>query len=73
LLQAAARDHLPLDPSVKAKVKEAVSSAAVPESKDRPTIDAVIEEVQQQSWYREQILERRVFDEKEGRTGEDLG
>jgi DEAD/DEAH box helicase domain-containing protein len=44
----------------------------VPESKDRPTIDAVIEEMQQQSWYREQILERRVFDAKEGRTGECL-
>jgi DEAD/DEAH box helicase domain-containing protein len=53
---------------MKGKGKEPVN-IPVPESKDRPTIDAIIEEIQQASWYKEQILERRVFEQKEGRTG----
>ncbi len=41
----------------------------VPASMDRPTIDNVIEEIMQQKWYKNQIIDRRVFDEKEGTVG----
>lgn len=41
----------------------------VPASMDRPTIDSVIEEIMQQGWYKDQIVDRRVFDEKEGTIG----
>jgi DEAD/DEAH box helicase domain-containing protein len=41
----------------------------VPTSMDRPSIDSVIEEIMQQEWYKNQIVDRRVFDEKEGTIG----
>lgn len=43
----------------------------VPASLDRPSIDTVIEEITQQEWYKDQIVDRRVFDEKEGTIGMD--
>jgi DEAD/DEAH box helicase domain-containing protein len=41
----------------------------VPASMDRPSIDSVIKEIMQQEWYKDQIIDRRVFDEKEGTIG----
>jgi DEAD/DEAH box helicase domain-containing protein len=41
----------------------------VPASMDRPSIDSVIKEIMQQEWYKNQIIDRRVFDEKEGSVG----
>lgn len=43
----------------------------VPASMDRPTVDNVIEEIIRQEWYKNQIVDRRVFDEKEGTIGMD--
>lgn len=74
LLQAAAREHIPVypnssrealtDPDFKAKRR------SIPEPEERPSIDSVIEEIMKQDWYKEQITERRVFDPKDGQTGE---
>lgn len=41
----------------------------VPASMDRPSMDIVIEEIMEQVWYRGQIIDRRMFDEKEGTIG----
>lgn len=45
------------------------SRYAVPASEDRPAIDDVIMEIMEESWYKEQIVERRIFDAKEGVIG----
>ena len=41
----------------------------VPAFMDRPSIDSVIKEIMQQEWYKDQIVDRRVFNEKEGTIG----
>jgi DEAD/DEAH box helicase domain-containing protein len=75
LLRSAARDHIPLDPSTASKERSepfsAVSIAAshVPESKDRPTIGSVLDELEHEQWYKDQIVDRRTFDEKHGQIG----
>ncbi|KAL7283261.1 hypothetical protein ACG7TL_002690 [Trametes sanguinea] len=72
LLQGAARDHIPVHPAVirpltilsqspdKGKYK------AVPEPDSRPAIEEVIQEIEGQEWYAEQISYRRIFDAKDG-------
>jgi hypothetical protein len=74
LLQAASRDHIPVNPSQKSSLTffdqgKGKGRMIVPASMDRPTIDSVIEEIMQQEWYKDQIIDRRVFDEKEGTIG----
>ncbi|KAG2115190.1 DEAD H helicase [Suillus discolor] len=65
LLQAAARDHIPVNPSTK-KVLLANESQhlIIPEPKDRPSIDDILLEIQKQQWYKNQIADRRTFKEK---------
>ncbi|KAG1749078.1 DEAD H helicase [Suillus paluster] len=68
LLQAAARDHIPVNPFAK-KVLAATNAGGsqnliIPEPKDRPSIDDIIVEIQKQSWYEKQIVDRRTFKEK---------
>lgn len=41
----------------------------VPASMDRPTIDSVIEEIENQSWFKGQIVHRKAFSAKEGTLG----
>jgi DEAD/DEAH box helicase domain-containing protein len=75
LLQAASRDHIPINPSRKSSLTsfsdngEGASKMAVPDSKDRPSIDSVIQEIMEQEWYKEQIVNRRICDPKEGNVG----
>ncbi|KAL6309039.1 P-loop containing nucleoside triphosphate hydrolase protein [Sparassis latifolia] len=64
LLQAAARDQIPVHPSSKSDPRE--PHGPVPEPEDRPEIASVLEEIQKQGWYKDQICDRRVFEEKEG-------
>jgi DEAD/DEAH box helicase domain-containing protein len=74
LLQAASRDHIPVNPSQKSALsffEQGTGGMIVPASLDRPSIDTVIEEITQQEWYNDQIVDRRVFDEKEGTIGMD--
>ncbi|KAF7338638.1 DEAD/H helicase [Mycena venus] len=65
LLKAAAHDHIPIDPSK----PESWPKFTIPEPKNRPSIDAVLEEVMQQEWYSEQIVERRTVEAKVGQIG----
>ncbi|KAH8117220.1 DEAD/H helicase [Phellopilus nigrolimitatus] len=71
LVQAAAREHIPVNPSTAKNENWSTSSRllAVPASKERDTIDEIIEEIKLAEWYKEQIVDRRVFDAKEGRIG----
>ncbi|KAH9930993.1 P-loop containing nucleoside triphosphate hydrolase protein [Fomitopsis serialis] len=71
LLQAAARDHIPIDPSSRSFNQLSQSGSTgdqriVPDPADRPTINAVIEEIQEQEWYQDQVVDRRIVDAKDG-------
>ncbi|KAK7693290.1 hypothetical protein QCA50_002857 [Cerrena zonata] len=67
LLQAAARDHIPIDPN---KPKTQEPSREVPDPQHRPAIEDVILDIQQQQWYSEQISYHRIFDAKLGQNAE---
>lgn len=73
LLQAAARDHIPVHPGSKqpsasqADAKEKYRE--VPDSDKRPSIEEVVCEIEQQDWYREQIVHKRIFEAKVGQPG----
>jgi DEAD/DEAH box helicase domain-containing protein len=43
--------------------------APVPDSTDRPSIGDVLAEIQEQGWYKEQIVHRRTFEAREGQIG----
>ncbi|KAF8894415.1 P-loop containing nucleoside triphosphate hydrolase protein [Infundibulicybe gibba] len=69
LLQKAGREHIPIDPHrIPSESFKAVETTEVPSSKHRPTIEAVIRELQQELWYKGQIIENRIIDEKLGQT-----
>lgn len=72
LLQSAGRDHIPINPSAShatfSEFSEAVSSQ-VPDPSHRPSISSILSELGSQSWYRNQIVERREFDVRDGKTG----
>ncbi|KAH8108129.1 P-loop containing nucleoside triphosphate hydrolase protein [Cristinia sonorae] len=72
LVQEAARDYIPVDPSsttstIDTKGKNRQST--VPAAHERPTIDTILEEIQKQAWYNNQIVHRRTAEAKEGQTG----
>jgi DEAD/DEAH box helicase domain-containing protein len=69
LLQAAAHDHIPLDPKALAKAQLEGEPQAVPKSEERPSIEAIIEEAMAATSYREQIVHHRVFEAREARVG----
>ncbi|KAI9064267.1 P-loop containing nucleoside triphosphate hydrolase protein [Trametes sanguinea] len=72
LLKAAARDHIPVHPAVIRPLTTLSQSPdkgkykAVPEPDNRPAIEEVIEEIEGQDWYAEQIAYRRIFDARDG-------
>lgn len=71
LLQAAAKDHIPVNPKSKGRTK-AVSpddKLVIPGPEERSSIDELIQEIRDQEWYRDQIVDRRTFDAKEAREG----
>ncbi len=73
LLQAAAREHIPLDPSNKASLAALSTSQhapkPIPDPEHRPSIEAVIEELRGKDWYMGQILYERTAEAKEARIG----
>ncbi|KAI5124321.1 hypothetical protein M0805_008928 [Coniferiporia weirii] len=72
LVQSAARDHIPVNPHEVVK-KEDWSSAsrllAVPDPKDRESMDNIIEKIKLSEWYKDQIVHRRAIAAKEGQIG----
>lgn len=69
LLQAAAKAHMPVNPSASFEKK----GLAPAQPNVRPAIGTVIAEMKEQAWYKGQILESRVFGATEGQTGEEPG
>jgi DEAD/DEAH box helicase domain-containing protein len=65
LLVASAREHIPLNTSLGA----GAGSSCIPDPENRQPIDRIVEEIQEQEWYRNQIGYRRTFDEKVGSIG----
>ncbi|KAI9456100.1 hypothetical protein HD554DRAFT_2317614 [Boletus coccyginus] len=71
ILQAASRDHIPVNPRSKGL------TGAVPSHDrltilgpgERPSVDEVIQEILDQDWYNGQIVDRRTFDAREAREG----
>jgi DEAD/DEAH box helicase domain-containing protein len=72
LLQTVARDHIPIMPPSKPAMFSEVRGkehASVPEPKDRPTVDEVLTEIENQEWYKKQIVYRRTFEAKVEQIG----
>ncbi|KAI0051412.1 P-loop containing nucleoside triphosphate hydrolase protein [Auriscalpium vulgare] len=65
LLIAAARDHVPVDPNA----NDEPGDKTIPDPEHRSSIPDLITEVEGQDWYRGQILNRKVFEEKLGQMG----
>ncbi|THH10272.1 hypothetical protein EW145_g1433 [Phellinidium pouzarii] len=72
LVQSAARDHIPVNPNTikKDDWSSSVRLLKVPESSERDSISDIIEEIKLSEWYKDQIIDRRCFDAKEGQIGE---
>lgn len=66
LLQAAAKAHIPVNPSASFFEKKELAPAQLSK---QPAITDVIAEAQEQVWYKGQIVESRVIDPVEGQTG----
>lgn len=74
LLQTAAHDHIPLNPNAAKQENWSLPSPVVeiPSSAERDSIDKIIEEIKLADWYRDQIVDRRIFAAKESRTGKKI-
>ncbi|KAF9228793.1 DEAD H helicase [Gyrodon lividus] len=68
LLQAAARDHIPVNPKAKEHPKS-FEKTTIPSPEERHSIDEVIREIQEEQWYKNQIVDRRTFEAREARQG----
>jgi DEAD/DEAH box helicase domain-containing protein len=66
LLVASAQEHIPLNT---ASVGLTGELSHIPDPENRQPIDGIIEELQEQKWYMQQIKYRRTFDAKEGSLG----
>lgn len=71
LLQTAARDHIPVSPKSNGltTVVHSDDKLTIPGPEERPSIDEVIQEIQEQEWYKNQVVDRRTFDAREARQG----
>ncbi|KAF8831611.1 hypothetical protein HHX47_DHR1000474 [Lentinula edodes] len=71
LLQAAAREHIPVDP---AHIKhhtfvDETMHMPIPNSEDRASIHDIFVELKKQHWYQDQIVDHRIIGAREGQTG----
>ncbi|RDB21503.1 ATP-dependent helicase hrq1 [Hypsizygus marmoreus] len=65
LLQAAGRACIPVNPCC-ATISGGKFNTTVPETNDRPSVNDVIAELEDQAWCNGQIIERRRFESKAG-------
>ncbi|GLB35145.1 putative DNA replication factor CDT1 like [Lyophyllum shimeji] len=65
ILQTAAQAHVPVKPNVSTVKSTEIKYTTVPDPSDRPTVDAIIAELKEQSWYKNQIIDRRTFEARE--------
>ena len=69
-MQAAAHDHIPVHPTMKTAAFSDTDKMEIPSAEDRPSVEEIIAEIEKAEWYRKQIVERRIFEAKEGNIGE---
>jgi DEAD/DEAH box helicase domain-containing protein len=67
LLVASAQKHIHLNTASVGLTSR--GSSHIPDTENREPIDGIIEELQEQKWYVQQIKYRRTFDAKEGTHG----
>jgi DEAD/DEAH box helicase domain-containing protein len=70
LVQQAARDHIPVNPKDRKREDSPVKN--IPDVSTRPSILEVIEEIKEQEWYHDQIVEQRSFEAHEAEFGVSL-
>jgi DEAD/DEAH box helicase domain-containing protein len=69
MLQEAARDHIPIDPSA-AMFTTPKNELVIPDATSRPSVDELVQDLTEQEWYREQIVFRKTIDAHVPETGE---
>ena len=76
LLQAAAREYIPIDPNNQSSIAAAMTatqvqspSKIIPDPEHRPSIEDVVAEIQSQDWYAEQIVYNKVFEPRIAQLG----
>lgn len=71
LLKSAAREHIPVNPNATISRDDGSTEdrLKIPDSKERESIDEIIDEIKLSDWYKDQITVRKTFDPKEARTG----
>ncbi|KAI0807176.1 P-loop containing nucleoside triphosphate hydrolase protein [Fomes fomentarius] len=76
LLEAAAREHIPVHPGSKhsdfgaTEENEKAKNREVPEPGNRPSIEAIVGEIEKMDWYKEQIAYKHVFEARDGQSAE---
>ena len=74
LLRAAARDHIPIDPTDKSSIVALSASQGVskviPDAEHRPSIESVMKEIREQDWFENQIVFERTVPEKNPQYGQ---
>ena len=75
LVQAAAREHIPIDPNNKqsldnVKIASQSGPKVIPDPEHRPSVDSVTVEMQMQDWYVGQIRYNKVFEAREASIGD---
>ncbi|KAL0071661.1 ATP-dependent 3'-5' DNA helicase [Marasmius tenuissimus] len=75
LLLTAARDHIPVHPGKKANpscslILEDPLNTAIPDPENRPSVNEVLNEITNQTWYKDQIIEHKSIESREGKTAE---
>ncbi|KAJ3860339.1 DEAD/H helicase, partial [Lentinula novae-zelandiae] len=71
LLQAAAREHIPVNPEhlKHHTFVDETMHMPIPNSEDRASIHDIFVELQKQHWYQDQIVDHRIIEARECRTG----
>uniref|UniRef100_A0A0W0G829 Phosphoglycerate kinase n=1 Tax=Moniliophthora roreri TaxID=221103 RepID=A0A0W0G829_MONRR len=76
LIKGAARDHIPVLPRMKASeipsMFEDRVNLPVPDPEHRASVNEILHELEEQHWYKNQVVERRSVEPREGQTGESL-
>ncbi|KAK7043795.1 ATP-dependent 3'-5' DNA helicase [Paramarasmius palmivorus] len=74
LIQSAAREHIPVFPNMKASeipsMFEDHMNLPIPNPEHRASVNEILQELEEQSWYKNQIVERRSVESKPGKSGE---
>ncbi|KAG7092162.1 hypothetical protein E1B28_008531 [Marasmius oreades] len=74
LLKTAAREHIPVQPGALAQSSSSMLEdsihIAIPEPEHRPSVDEIVEEIKNQVWFKNQIIEQRTVEPKQGNLRE---